>query len=96
MSKPMEELTDAMRDMTTNEQTVRTLPNGFTLECVQHPTDGNYKQITVTGNLTGSSILFVGNLDDTPDDMPLTVLHFFGVFPEETGGCKVHGPGVWP
>ena len=84
----MNGLTNAMANLTTNEE--RLLPNGLHMKRMSHPTREGYTEMTVTGNLMGSSIQFVGNISETPDDMPLTVLHFFGALAEATGGYRVH------
>lgn len=62
----------------------KSLPNGLDLKCMSNPTKAGYTDITVTGVLMESSIRFVGDISDHPDDLPLTVLHFFGAIQESS------------
>jgi hypothetical protein len=82
----MQALTNAMLNLTTNEE--RTLPNGFVMKSTSHPTMAGYIQLTVTGGLLQSSIRFVQDVADHPDDMPLTVLTLG--LPDEAGAFRAH------
>ena len=82
----MQGLTNAMLNLTTNEE--RILPNGLAMKSMSHPTMAGYTQLTISGGLSQSSIRFVRDVADHPDNMPLTVLTLG--LSDAFGACRVH------
>lgn len=81
-------LTNAMLNLTTNEKW--TMGNGLEITCMSHPTHVNHTQITVTGDLIRTAIVFMSDILEVPTiDMPLTVLHFGWAIPVAPGEYTV-------
>ena len=84
----MEGLTNAMLNLTTNEE--RMLPNGLSVKCMSHPTRQGYTQMTVAGGFEMAGISIVSDIEETPIDMPLTILSAYLAAPEEPGMYRAH------
>jgi hypothetical protein len=82
----MQALTNIFLNLTTNEE--RILPNGLAMKSMSHPTHVAHVQLTISGVLSQSSICFVRDVADHPDNMPLTVLTLG--LSDAFGACRVH------